>query len=201
MNMRYRETHADQTRNRILAVSLSLFAQRGFEGASTRAIADAAGVNVATLSYHFGGKQGLYDAVVSHVADELVQALPAAIAQAGEGTPAIGAVTRAIWAVSRRLPDHVRLVCRHTLDYPAVPDTVVDRVLSPMVAALVAGLRAERPSLSAARATALAMHGAQGIVHLAIAPAAWRSAVSGGELTDDAAVIEALAAQMEAAAC
>jgi AcrR family transcriptional regulator len=54
------ERHA--TRERLLRAGLRLFAQQGFAKTSTREIAEAAGVNVAAISYHFGDKAGLYRA-------------------------------------------------------------------------------------------------------------------------------------------
>jgi TetR/AcrR family transcriptional regulator len=48
------------TRTRILAAATEHFAQYGYEGARTQAIADAAGVNKAMLYYHFRGKRHLY---------------------------------------------------------------------------------------------------------------------------------------------
>ena len=44
----------------ILAIAENLFAELGFDGASTRLIAKEAGVNMAMLNYYFGGKEGLY---------------------------------------------------------------------------------------------------------------------------------------------
>ncbi len=37
------------------------FAEAGFAGATTRSVAEKAGVNVATLHYHFGNKESLYN--------------------------------------------------------------------------------------------------------------------------------------------
>jgi AcrR family transcriptional regulator len=39
---------------------MELFAEKGYEGASVRDLAAAAGVNVAAVSYHFGSKDALY---------------------------------------------------------------------------------------------------------------------------------------------
>ena len=50
------------TRERLLAASLRLFSERGYEGTSMRAITDAAGVNLAAANYHFGSKQQLLQA-------------------------------------------------------------------------------------------------------------------------------------------
>jgi TetR/AcrR family transcriptional regulator, regulator of cefoperazone and chloramphenicol sensitivity len=52
-----------EARNRLLDAALALFAEKGFAKTSTREIAQAAQVNVASISYYFGDKEGLYRAV------------------------------------------------------------------------------------------------------------------------------------------
>lgn len=52
-----------EARQRLLHTALRLFAERGFANTSTREIAQAAGVNIASISYYFGDKAGLYRAV------------------------------------------------------------------------------------------------------------------------------------------
>ena len=51
---------SDMTRQRILKAAVELFAERGYEGASVRAIVTKARVNQAAINYHFNGKDGLY---------------------------------------------------------------------------------------------------------------------------------------------
>jgi AcrR family transcriptional regulator len=53
------------TRDRILDAAESLFANHGFEGASIRAIVDAAKVNLAAIHYHFHSKEALLEAVLT----------------------------------------------------------------------------------------------------------------------------------------
>jgi AcrR family transcriptional regulator len=53
----------DDARQRLLHTGLRLFAHHGFAQTSTRELAEAAGVNVAAISYYFGDKAGLYRAV------------------------------------------------------------------------------------------------------------------------------------------
>lgn len=52
-------------RETLLTVATPLFAEKGFNGVSVREIAGYAGVNVSMISYYFGGKEGLYAAVLT----------------------------------------------------------------------------------------------------------------------------------------
>ena len=55
---------ADQTRHELVEAATAIFAAHGFERGSVRDIARAAGANQAAISSHFGGKEGLYRAVL-----------------------------------------------------------------------------------------------------------------------------------------
>lgn len=59
----------EETRRRIIEVAIRLFAERGFEGASTREIAKAAGVNAPALQYYFDNKEGVYRACAEYIAE------------------------------------------------------------------------------------------------------------------------------------
>jgi AcrR family transcriptional regulator len=52
------------TKNRILDTAEKLFAAHGFAATSLRAIIKEAGVNTASVHYHFGSKEGLIEAVL-----------------------------------------------------------------------------------------------------------------------------------------
>ncbi|MDP3221929.1 MAG: TetR family transcriptional regulator, partial [Rubrivivax sp.] len=52
----------EDARARLLQAGLRLFAQQGYSKTSTRELAEAANVNVASISYYFGDKAGLYRA-------------------------------------------------------------------------------------------------------------------------------------------
>ena len=51
---------ADDTPDRVLNAAGPIFAREGYEGATVREICAAAGVNLASVNYHFGGKETLY---------------------------------------------------------------------------------------------------------------------------------------------
>jgi AcrR family transcriptional regulator len=50
----------------ILVAAEKLFADRGFDGTSVRDIADTAGVNLAMISYYFGSKEKLMEAMFNY---------------------------------------------------------------------------------------------------------------------------------------
>jgi AcrR family transcriptional regulator len=52
----------------LLDTAIDQFGRLGFEGASTRDIARASGTAMSSITYHFGGKQGLYLAAADHIA-------------------------------------------------------------------------------------------------------------------------------------
>jgi len=52
-------------RANIIAAVIPLFAAKGLHGVSVRELAAAAGVNLSMISYYFGGKDGLYAAVLT----------------------------------------------------------------------------------------------------------------------------------------
>ena len=66
---RPQRSDGEQSRERLLHAALALFAERGFAKTSTRDIAEAAGTNIAAISYYFGDKAGLYRAVFEPMAD------------------------------------------------------------------------------------------------------------------------------------
>ena len=58
------DTKMVDKREHILDTAENLFAEFGYEGTSTRALAKEAGVNVAMISYYFGSKEKLFEALV-----------------------------------------------------------------------------------------------------------------------------------------
>jgi AcrR family transcriptional regulator len=58
------EKAREDKKEHILDVAEKIFAELGYEGASTRHLANEAGVNMAMLNYYFGSKDGLLKAVL-----------------------------------------------------------------------------------------------------------------------------------------
>jgi AcrR family transcriptional regulator len=60
-----------ETRERLVEAAVEIFAARGFEGATTRAIAERAGVALAALPYHFETKEALWRAAADRLFGQL----------------------------------------------------------------------------------------------------------------------------------
>ncbi|GAB4273868.1 MAG: hypothetical protein Kow0013_27850 [Pararhodobacter sp.] len=54
-----------EAQDAILDAAEVVFADNGFHGATTRAIAEQAGANAALIHYYFGSKEALYEAVIA----------------------------------------------------------------------------------------------------------------------------------------
>jgi AcrR family transcriptional regulator len=59
--------HAEATRARIVDAASKVFAEKGFEAASTREVARAAGLEQGLLTYHFPNKDELWRAAADHI--------------------------------------------------------------------------------------------------------------------------------------
>jgi AcrR family transcriptional regulator len=58
-----RKQDPERTRRALLTSAAEEFSKHGYEGARVTRIAEAAGVAHQLITYHFGGKQGLYEAL------------------------------------------------------------------------------------------------------------------------------------------
>lgn len=79
--IRKQRSDGAEARSHLLLAALKLFAEKGFAKTSTRDIAQAAGANVAAISYYFGDKAGLYRSVFNEPlgvpCDDISRYLPA----------------------------------------------------------------------------------------------------------------------------
>lgn len=139
----------ESTRERILVEALPLFAAHGYAGTSTRRIAAAAGVNVATLAYYFDGKEGLYLTVLQRLHEDLLRFLPAEMPPLGDAM--FGWIAEQAWVFCRDHREHIRLVLRHVLDQGLHEEVVVSRWTDPVLSRLEGLIGAFRPDWSRAR--------------------------------------------------
>src|SRR5689334_5674279 len=64
---------------RLMNAALDLLAERGEEGVTLRELTDAAGANVAAVSYHFGSLKALFDAAIENALARYLDAQQAAV--------------------------------------------------------------------------------------------------------------------------
>lgn len=93
-----RRSRGELTRMALLEAALFFFGERGYEGAGTRDIASKAGCNQGLIAFHFGGKEGLYNAALSIAFENLgtiIQPMTRRLREAlaaGGGTASLRAV-------------------------------------------------------------------------------------------------------------
>ena len=76
-----REAYSSRTRQRLLDAAREVFSEFGYNGASVRQIVSRAGANVASVNYHFGGKDALYKEVLASVTATMSDDMNAALEQ------------------------------------------------------------------------------------------------------------------------
>lgn len=81
-----KKDNASDTKHRLLEAAIDVFGKHGFDPATTRMIAKAANVNIAAIPYYFGGKGGLYQAVIDHIVEQIKKEAGELLEQIGEAT-------------------------------------------------------------------------------------------------------------------
>jgi AcrR family transcriptional regulator len=89
MTQGIRQQQKDQTRREILSAAKELFLDLGYDHATTRRIAEAAGVGTGTVFAHFADKNEIVRALLLQDVDDI---LAAAKSEVAEGTGAVDAL-------------------------------------------------------------------------------------------------------------
>src|SRR3954469_9195194 len=119
-----RRAAGERTRARLMNAALNLLAERGEEGVTLRELTDAAGANVAAVSYHFGSLKSLFDAAIENALERYLDAQQAAVSAvspkatleegaAGCARPMVNALTK-----GGRDRAAIRIVARAAIDPP-----------------------------------------------------------------------------------
>jgi AcrR family transcriptional regulator len=69
-----------RSRERVIEAATSLFASHGYDATTTREIGRLAGLNIATVAYHVGGKRELYQTIMKRAYEAERTALETAVA-------------------------------------------------------------------------------------------------------------------------
>jgi AcrR family transcriptional regulator len=124
----------DTTRGKILATALQVFAERGFEGARTRDIAEQAGANLGLITYYFQNKETLWREAVTCAFAELERELSEAMASHVAADPRLQLEQLArhfVRFVARR-PEFMRLMNDEGKQDSPRMRWLVDRFVRPM---------------------------------------------------------------------
>ncbi|MDG2307030.1 MAG: TetR/AcrR family transcriptional regulator [Candidatus Binatia bacterium] len=130
-NTRY--SPRQNTKARILQAAQEVFAERGFEGASTREIASRADVNISSLHYHWDSKETLYRAIFAHIYRQLVELVQDEITRPGSPAEARAMIDRTmglIFDAFANEPTIPKLLLRRLIEAPDLDDAAAS-ALSP----------------------------------------------------------------------
>ncbi len=136
------------TREAILAAAKRLFAERGFENASMRAIAAEAGVDAALITHFFGSKANLLAAAIDWPFDpdrELPRILEGGRDRAGEGLVALFVRT---WDRERSRHPVITLLRAATTE-PTAADLLANFMRTRLFGPLLAELGSDQPDIRA----------------------------------------------------
>ncbi len=141
---------ATATRERILRSATELFGSHGAAASSVRQIARASGVSVAMVHHYFGSKDGLYDACVAAMDDELVLLKRELMATPTEDwQELLGQTVRRTFRFSYARRSVVRLMMRSVVTEGTLPGTRLQDTLLPFIEQTTT-LLAERTGRTAA---------------------------------------------------
>ncbi len=117
------------SRIRLIEAATPLFAQKGFAGVSIRELAEAAGVNSALISYHFGGKEGLYEAVLEGQFAPVANAINAAGSFELSPSERIAYYAKAVNAAHKQSPYLIRFMHGEMINPTICFETVVKKYI------------------------------------------------------------------------
>lgn len=148
---------AKGVRDRLLDSAEQLFAERGFDGTSIRDLATAAGCNIASVNYYFGGKEKLYvETWRRHlllVRDTHIASIDKVLSESA-GKPVLEDLLRSFaYAFIGPLVDKsggprlIKLMAREMLNPHLPPSMFGEDVIKPTLAAMQQGLAKTCPEL------------------------------------------------------
>lgn len=112
------------TRDLLVEIGRKQFARNGFSGTSVRSIIAEAGANLGAVTYHFGSKEGLYEAVLHSFIDPMRERFDAAVSEPGPVLDRIEAGVHALADHFNANPDNAPLIMQELLRGEPLPDVV-----------------------------------------------------------------------------
>lgn len=122
------QASTDSCAGRLLDAGEEVFSSKGFDGASVRDITALAEANLGAITYHFGSKAGLYEAVIARAQEGMSTRLEAAAWGPGGSLDRIEAVVRAHFGYLNEHPGLRRLFMQVVLAQHAIPPSALARL-------------------------------------------------------------------------
>jgi TetR/AcrR family transcriptional regulator len=119
----------DDIRERLLESALVEFGAKGFDGASTRAIAHRVDAHQPQIHYHFASKQALWTAAVDHLFDLLARAMDGL--SLGEGTEPATVDGAPVDALAEEFAEVIRRFVRFAAAHPELNQIMVHEATEP----------------------------------------------------------------------
>ena len=145
-------------REKLLDTAIDHFGRLGFEGAATRAIAADAETAMSQITYHFGGKEGLYLACADYIASNISGRIVPQIETLGEidrldAEAAAEAICMLIGVFARMMLDpatkaYARIIAREQQSPTDAFDRLYHGAMEPIVETAIALVRRARPEFS-----------------------------------------------------
>ncbi len=145
------------TRQRITAAAVQVFARSGFTGGTVREITEIAEVNIAAVNYHFGSKDGLARHVlelgIESIIEVRTESLRSCVARHKPAPPTPAAISEALVTPlvqlgSGRYRDVMLLLMQASAGAPAFITTIVEEKFAPLHEEFVDVLQRVLPELS-----------------------------------------------------
>jgi AcrR family transcriptional regulator len=145
------------TANALIEAARRLFSQYGYDRTSVRAVTRLAGANIGAITYHFGSKEALYEAVIGSVMAPFAERLAETAASPGTPLERIDRVLRVFFEFLHDNPDLPPLFLQQVVSGRPIPEVALRAIRSNMetVAALISqgqsdgSIRAGDPRLMA----------------------------------------------------
>lgn len=129
----------------LLESAKKLFSKLGLNGTSTRDIAQESKVNISMISYHFGGKEGLYKSVIEDFAQKIFQRANEKVLKFNIENVTQESFVRDMKLVIEEMvdshldyPELNKLIAREKLDGLKISGPIYDQLFAPLLTMLYA---------------------------------------------------------------
>jgi AcrR family transcriptional regulator len=116
------------TRGALIKAARELFARDGYDGASVRAIVRRARVNLGAITYYFGSKRALYEAVVGEVVAPSREWIGAVADRSGPALGRVELVVRTLFEYLSENPDLPRLMMQAMVSSRPIPKPALETI-------------------------------------------------------------------------